>query len=171
MSIHSHTTPENLERYAFLWSEARLVLSALTLLLAVLSGSIIPLAAKLTGSYQLGNISSLFWLISGAASLYLLYMWHKSGQSIFGGKDRTDLVTFFVSIVFGLNLGLAGLGNNIVLNIIYGMPNALLMLIFLFGAAVYLFSAWHLWRRWKENGEHLFGGQLSTQVDDFDEEK
>ncbi len=159
MDINEHTTPEKLERYAFLWSEARLVLSAVTLLLGALSGYAMPLAVKLPGSSSLGSLSTLFWIISGLASLYLLYVWYKSGRKVFGGDDKRDMAAFFISIVFGLNLGLTGVtSNNIVLSILYGFPQALVVLAYIVGAAVYLWAAWHLWNQWKKHGEKLFGG-------------
>ena len=164
MDIKEHTQPEKLERYAFLWSEARLVLSAITLFLAALSGSAIPLAIKLTGSYGLMGISGLVWILSGIASAYLLYQWFKNGKTVFGGNNQTDRIAFLVSIVFGINLGLAGLGNNIALGIAYRLPDVITVLSFVVGGLVYLWAAWHLWKGWKANGEHLFGGQLSKQT-------
>lgn len=164
MDIQEHTTPEKLERYAFLWSEARLVLSAVTLFLAALSGSAVPLLMKVTGAYSFYSLSSLLWIISGVASLYLFYMWFKSGKTVFGRNDKTDMIAFFVSVIFGINLGLAGLGSNIALSIAYRLPGGLVVASFILGGLVYLWAAWHLWKRWKENSEHLFGGQLSKQT-------
>lgn len=152
MSIQDHTTPEKLERYAFLWSLARMIIAAFSLFFGAM-----PIA------YKLGigmSLLPLFWLISGAASLYLLYLWFQSGRNIFGGQDMKDQVLFLIMIVTGINLGITAIGNNIGMGLFWGMPIA--GLIFKATAVVYLVTAFMLWRRWKANGEHLFGGQLAA---------
>jgi len=60
-------------------------------------------------------------------------------------------VAFFVSVVSGLNLGLSGLtGSNI------GMGISSSKIVFIIVGVLYLASAWHLWKRWKENNEKVF---------------
>lgn len=151
MNLNEHTTPESLERYAFLWSEARLVSAAIALFL----GGIPPIL-KIFGymSPLYGLVSSLLviaWVISGIVSGYLIYRWHKGGQLLFGGKDQKDTAAFFLNVVTGFNLGFAGLsGTNI------GMEITMNQIVFLIVGILYLATAVYLWKRWKAHGERLF---------------
>ena len=140
-----------LERYSFLWSEARLLIAALALFL----GGVPVLTVVLPVPVLYGLVRlllTLSWIISGAASGYLIYRWFTGGKKVFGGKDNKDVIAFFVSVVSGLNLGLTGLtGQN------PGMSLASGGTIFTLVGLVYLVSAWHLWRRWKATGEKMVG--------------
>jgi len=148
MNIQHHTHPDQLERYSFLWSEARLVVAALALFLGgyppvlyffpMLAGTTMPLL-------------KLSWIVSGAASAYLIYRWHGGERKLFGAREQWDMYAFFVSVVSGLNLGLTGLtGNNIGMSIAYGKP------IFAVVGLIYLIAAWHLWQRWSAARQKMF---------------
>src|SRR5687767_6437038 len=112
MSFQKHLEPHRLERYSFLWSEARLVIAAVALLL----GGVPPLSflvATPTLYGLVGTVLTISWIISGLASAYLIYRW-SSVKHVFGGNRRNDIIAFWVMIVSGLNLGLTGLtGNNL----------------------------------------------------------
>ena len=141
--------PKDLERYSFLWSEARLIVAAVALLIGGVPPIYLIAPASLFAAARFGLI--MCWIISGLASLYLLYRWWKSEQKVFGKKDPKDTVTFLVLVLSGINLGLAGvLSKNI------GMTLASGRFVFFITAAVYLFAAYHLYSRWKANGEKLF---------------
>ena len=149
--MKAQTHPEALEKYSFLWSEARLVVASI----ALFAGGVPPIW------YVFGGVPSLFglisagltlaWIISGVASAYLLYRWNKAKWEIFGGKKQTDVVAFGISVVSGLNLGIAGLfGRNIGLRVFpwYGF--------LLIAGLAYLWAAYILWTRWQSRGKKLF---------------
>lgn len=148
--MSQRTDPETLERYSFLWSEARLVVAALALLI----GGIPPVIAYnpipgLNGVVRLLLIAA--WILSGIAAAYLLYRWNAGHRVIFGAKRNLDTIAFFVMIVSGLNLGFAGLlGKNIGMSIVSGRG------VFALLALIYLASAGYLFRRWKEHGKKIF---------------
>jgi hypothetical protein len=135
-----------LERLSFLWSEARLVIAAAALFL----GGVPPVLKILPGVPLVGSLLTLAWLISGIASLYLLYRWYTGGQTLFGGKETKDMVAFFVMTISGLNLGIAALWQNI------GMSISSNYIIFLAVGILYLLAALHLYRRWVAHDESLF---------------
>jgi len=146
MDIKIHTTPSKLERYSFLWSMVRLVLAALALFIGGY-----PVATKIFPIPLTSSLLILCWLISGVASVYLVYRWNKEGQKIFGKRDTLDTVAFFVTAVSGVNLGLVPiLGTNI------GMSISSSKLIFFIVGLVYLACAYHLLKRWKVHGEKIF---------------
>jgi len=150
MSLAHHTHPDNLEKYAFIWSEARLLIAALALFI----GGYPPVLYFLPISDLYGVIYALLklaWIISGVASVYLAYRWLSAGQKLFGHKDMKDAVAFFIMVVSGVNLGLVGLiGQNI------GMSISSSYALFVVVAVLYLVSAYHLYTRWKKSGERLF---------------
>ena len=147
MNIKEHTTPDMLEKYSFLWSEVRLVIAALALFL----GGVPPVLLVLKGVGLVATLLNLSWILSGVASVYLVYVWSKKGQTVFGGKQKYDLWAFWVMIVSGINLGVAGvLSQNI------GMSISSNRVIFLVVGVLYLVSAYHLHRRFKANGERVF---------------
>jgi len=148
MKIKEHTSPEKLERYSFLWSLAHMVITAVSLFFGAT-----PIFYTLTGSNSSYSVLSLFWLISGAAVIYLLYLWNKSGRKVFGG-DHNGTVLFFIMVASGLNLGLAGLGNNIGMNLIWNLPFA--DILFKIIAVAYLGAAYLLWQNWQSHGQSLF---------------
>jgi hypothetical protein len=149
MNINEHTTPEKLIRYAFLWSLARMMIASLSLFL-----SATPIAYRFLGSSAY-SLLPLFWLISGAASVYLVYVWYARGQKLFGGNDPKDRIAFFILVVTGINLGFAALSyGNIGMNIVWGMPIA--DIIYKLTAIVYIIAAYYLFKRWKEHHEQLF---------------
>lgn len=150
MNTQDFMKEENLEKYSFLWSEARLVLAAV----ALAAGGIPFLRLIVPWFMFFGLVSlilTLAWIISGAASAYLAYRWYNSGQKVFGGKGTMDLVAFFVSVISGLNLGVVGLtGRNIGMSLIYSR------IIFGITVLVYLATAMYLYKRWNENHKKLF---------------
>lgn len=147
MDIKKHTHPDNLEKYSFLWSEARLLIAAIALFL----GGVSPIMKIFIYSSFISSLLSLAWVISGVASAYLLYMWYIKGMKLFGGTSHLDAAAFFVSVVSGINLGLAGvLGTNI------GMSITMNQIVFVIVGVLYLVSALHLFMRWNENGKKLF---------------
>jgi len=91
------------------------------------------------------------WVISGAVSIYLLYRWIKNNYMVFGRSDNFEIAAFLVSVVSGLNLGVAGL-----LGINIGMSIGGNYLVFLVTAAVYIVSTVYLWVRWSAYGQKLF---------------
>lgn len=155
MDIKEHMQPEKLQRYAFYWSVARMLIAALSLFFGAM-----PIVYKL-GVGSLASLLPLFWLVSGVASVYLIYMWYKSGQKVFGGTEKKDMIAFFVMVVTGLNLGYTGLSNlNIGMNMVWDMPIA--DLIFKATAVVYVVVAVYMYKRWKASGETLFGQEPVT---------
>lgn len=147
MNIQAHLEPARLEKYSFIWSEARLVIAALALLM----GGFPPLALLPLPSGLLTTILTLSWIISGAAAGYLLYRWHTGGQTLFSGKDKLDTAAFFVCVVSGINLGIVGVfSTNIGMSIASSYP------VFVITAVAYIASAVHLHRRYKAHGGRLF---------------
>ena len=142
MNIQEHTSAENIEKYSFLWSEARLVIAAVALFI----GGQPPLLKILPGAY---GLLGLFWLVSGVAAGYLLYRWFKV-RTLFGAKEKLDLYAFFVMVVSGINLGLTPLVGNIGMSLLYNK------LVFLVVGVLYLASAYHLYRRWLANNKRIF---------------
>jgi hypothetical protein len=141
---------QDLERYSFLWSEARLIVAAVALFM----GGVPPVLAFLPipAIYVLLTAGlKLAWIISGLASAYLLYRWNRNNMMVFGGKKQADTVAFLVSAVSGVNLGITGLiGINI------GMTISSFYPIFIVVAILYLGSSVYLYRRWDESGKKLF---------------
>ena len=143
-------SPQELERWSFLWSEVRLVIAAFALFL----GGVPPIYRILpvAGLFGIeGFLVRLCWIVSGVAAAYLLYRWNATGQKVFGGKQTKDVVAFFVSVVSGLNLGIAGL-----ISVNIGMRIAAGAVIFIIVGLVYLAAAWQLYTRWKASGKNLF---------------
>ncbi len=150
MDIQEHMHPDRLEKYSFMWSEARLLIAAVALCIGGVPvlRAILPIPAL----YGLvGLVLTLAWLISGAASLYLLYRWHQNKWMVFGGKMQLDMIAFGINVVTGINLGLAGLlGRNI------GMSLFPVYIIFVLAGVAYLATAYHLWKQWKAHGMKVF---------------
>lgn len=149
MNIQEHTKPEKLLYYSFIWSEIRLIIASVALFL----GGIPPLIRfnPFFGLYEtLGTLLTLCWIISGIASAYLIYRWNIGGRTLFGRKETLDTVAFFVMIVSGFNLGIAGL-----LKINIGMSISSNYVLFVIVGLLYLFSAWHLFKEWKKFGKKL----------------
>ena len=141
MDLNEYKKPEVLEKYAFFWSEARLLIAALALFIG---GT--PPVYYLTFPLISGLVGMLLtasWIISGLVSGYLSYRWWTGGQMVFGGKAPRDTAAFFVNIVSGLNLGFTGLsGTNI------GMSISSNYILFIIVGVLYLASAYHLYARW-----------------------
>ena len=150
MNTKEHANQSNLLKYSFLWSEARLVIAAIALFL----GGIPPALAfnpipGLTG--MISSLLTLSWIISGIAAGYLLYQWNNSKRILFGGKKPMDVYAFWVMIISGLNLGLAGIfSTNIGMSI-----SSNRFILFIVGL-LYLISAYSLYQRWKEKTGNLF---------------
>lgn len=153
MDLNSFKDPATLERYAFLWSEARLVIAAVALFL----GGVPPVVYLFKGiglTSQIWVLLPLFWIVSGVAAGYLGYMWFVRGQSIFGGKDTLDLAAFAVMVISGLNLGYAGLfDTNIGMSL---TPYSIMMPVYYAAGIVYLIAAYQLYRKWNASGKRLF---------------
>ncbi len=147
--MNNKYSPQELERYSFLWSEVRLVVAALALFL----GGIPPVLFLIQVPALYGILwllLKLAWIISGVTAGHLLYRWN-AHRTLFGGKETKDTVAFFVLAISGLNLGIAGLlGQNI------GMTISSNHLVFIIVALLYLASAWQLYTRWKSSGQKLF---------------
>jgi uncharacterized membrane protein len=137
-------------RYSFLWSQIRLIIAAVALFL----GGKPPLFVLFGGANAgaiLWPLVQWSWVISGVASLYLLYRWNLMGQKVFGTKDRKDTTAFFVSVVSGINLGLAAvIGRNI------GMSISSNYIIFIVVGVIYLLSYLQLQKGWKKSGQKIF---------------
>ena len=148
MNIKHHTHPDQLERYSFLWSEARLVIAAFALFL----GGVPPIIRFFPGMFALTRpLLTISWVISGVAAAYLLYRWNQDGQRLFGAKEGMDLYAFVVLVVSGLNLGITGIaGINIGMSISSSRP------IFVLVGVLYLIAGWRLWQRWQANHSKLF---------------
>ncbi len=146
-SIAKNMSKHNLDKYSFLWSELRLVVAALALFLGG-----IPPALKVFGySSAVLSLLKFSWIISGVASAYLIYRWKQNNKNLFGVKVQKDFNIFLVSIISGLNLGVAGLlGTNI------GMNISSAYLIYVIVGLIYLYSAFYLWSRFKTHGARLF---------------
>lgn len=150
MNTNEFMKPENLEKYSFLWSEVRLIVAAVALGVGgVPPVFLLPIPVALFRLVSLGL--TLAWIISGAASAYLLWRWYDGGQKLFGKKDTRDTVAFFVSIVSGFNLGIVGLtGSNI------GMAISSSRFIFGITALIYIIAAVYLYQRWTASGKKLY---------------
>ncbi len=151
MDIKRHTHPDALEKYSFLWSEARLLVAALALFI----GGVPPVWYLFSGVAALYGVVSagltLAWIISGLASAYLLYRWIRAKWMVFQGKKSADVVAMAVSVISGINLGIAGLfGRNI------GMTAFPWYGFLLLAGLAYLVSAYHLWMRWNASGKKIF---------------
>lgn len=150
MNTENFVVPKDLEKYSFLWSEARLIIAAVALFI----GGTPPLRILIPFDMFIGIVNSVLsicWIISGVASFYLLYEWNKSGQTIFKGKDQKDIGSFIVLVISGINLGLVGLtGNNI------GMSISNNRGVFIAVGIIYLLAANNLYTKWNKNGQKLF---------------
>lgn len=154
MAQQSPIQPGLLERYAFLWSLARLVIAAFSLFFGAM-----PIVYNL-GMSGFSSLLMLFWLISGVAALYLGYLWYKGGMKVFGKDDTKTKVLFLILVLSGLNLGWASIGGNIGMSIVgYGAFSGI---IYKLTALVYLYVAYILWQEWKTHGEELFSASLVT---------
>ena len=149
MEAKEYTHPDQLERYSFLWSEARLVIAAISLLAGAT-----PVALRIL-PYALYSTTTSFlvlaWIVSGATSAYLLYRWNANGKILFGKKDALDMIAFLASAISGINLGLTGLiRQNIGMSI---FSNSIL---FSLAGLIYLAAAIHLYMKWSANGQRIF---------------
>jgi hypothetical protein len=148
MNIQHYTHPNQLERYSFWWSEARLLIAAAALFL----GGVPPLIKFGPELGQTGlGILKLAWIVSGVATAYMLFRWTKNGQRLFGRKERYDLLAFAVTIVSGLNLGIVGLTN-----VNWGMRMLSGDTVFVLVGLIYIAAAVHLFKRWNSAGARMF---------------
>jgi len=141
--------PDTLATAAFLWSEARLVIAAVALVVggppALVFFSIAPIYGLLV------LLVKLSWIISGAASLYLAYRWFTAKGYVFDRTTRKDGAMLLVAIVSGINLGLTG-----ILQVNPGLSLFTGYIFSLIGAVLYVYAAYHLYQRWEECGRKLF---------------
>ena len=148
MDIKHHTHPDSLERYSFWWSEARLLVAAVALFVGGVPPIFLITPYPLLGIAVMGL--KIAWLISGLASVYLIYRWYNGGK-VFGGKDITDVLAFWVMVISGVNLGLTGiLGQNPGMTISSGRT------IFFVVGIIYVVTAAYLYRRWSAYGKKMF---------------
>ncbi len=153
MDLNAHTTPDKLERYAFLWSLARMAIGALSLFFGAA-----PILYRFVGS----GVMMLAWMISGAAALYLGYRWYTGGKKVFSGNDQKDTIAFLVMVVTGINLGYAGISTNISMSLVYSiLGSSLAGIVFKATAVAYLLVAYQLFKRWKASGERVFDGAIN----------
>lgn len=146
MNIEEHTQPEKLEKYSFFWSIARLIIASVALFLGG-----IPPVTLIISTGLVNSLLTLCWIVSGLASAYLVYVWYKKGQTVFGGKKTLDLMAFWIMIITGFNLGIAGIaGTNI------GMSITMNKIAFIITGIIYLLTAGYLIKRYKESGKGLF---------------
>ena len=150
MDLKNYSHPDTLERYSFLWSEARLVVAAFALLLGGIP--VLRYFVVIPALFGLvGLILTITWILSGAASGYLLWRWISAQKVLFGGKDKLDTIAFLVSVVSGINLGIVGLlGTNIGMSILSSYP------VFVITALLYIADAGYLLWRWNTSGQRLF---------------
>lgn len=150
VTVETFFKPTELERNSFLWSMARLIIAAVALFI----GGVPPVyyVVRTPALWGLvGSLLKLCWVISGLASAYLAYQWNARGRKVFGGTHRKDVVAFWVMVVSGFNLGVAGLlGTNV------GMTLSSNRLLFIIVGALYLWAGWHLWQRFENYGRRLF---------------
>ncbi len=107
----------------------------------------IPVLSALAGS-----LMTLAWILAGIAAAYLLYLWFQGGQTLWGEDILLDRVAFAIAIISGLHLGWAGLfGTNIGMSIL-----PMLNIVMPLAGLLYLWSAHHLGKRYKEN-QNMFG--------------
>lgn len=142
-------TTHEMEERSFLWSEVRLVVAAVSLFVGGIPIVYLILPAGIFGLTHI--LVTLAWIISGVASGYLLYQWHKAGHRLFGHKRGLDTFSFIVMGISGINLGWAGIfGKNVGMTIWSGRT------IFDLVALLYLYVAWYLWKRWSGAGKKFF---------------
>src|SRR5690348_2816013 len=99
--------PQDLEKWSFWWSEARLLVAAVALLLGGVP-PVLYVVSTMPALYGIVGLGlKLSWIISGLASVYLIYTWSTHSYKVFGGKDTKDSLAFVVLAVSGLNLGFA----------------------------------------------------------------
>jgi len=139
--------PSELERYSFYWSEARLIIAAIALFL----GGIPPVTLILPSIPLTGVGLILAWIVSGVVSAYLAYRWIQNDQMLFGHKNNLDLAAFWVNIVSGFNLGIAGL-----LGVNIGMTISSNKILFIVVGVIYLLAAYQLYTRWQAHGQKIF---------------
>jgi len=97
IEIKHHTAPDHLEKYSFLWSQARLVIAAIALFI----GGTPPIYkfTSFSSSVMYNAVSSLLsicWIISGVAAVYLFYMWNKKGKKLFKKKTQKTRLHFLL---------------------------------------------------------------------------
>ncbi len=145
--MFNHMQRNKIEKFSFLWSEARLVIAALALFI----GGIPPLVAY--GPFPSGLTRTLLvlsWIISGLASGYLLYEWSQH-RKLFASKKPFDVAAFAIMVISGINLGITGLfGRNI------GMSISSNRTLFIIVGLLYLYVAYYLYNRWSASGKKLF---------------
>jgi hypothetical protein len=144
--MNEHPSPAKLEKYSFVWSELRLVIAALALLL----GGKPPVLVLFRGIGIVWTLLNLSWIISGVASAYLLYRWTKH-RTLFDVNHKYDVWAFWVMIVSGFNLGIAGIFST---NI--GMTISSNYFLFVIVAVIYLASAYRLYKSWIAHHRHVF---------------
>jgi hypothetical protein len=145
--------PQELIKYSFYWSEIRLLVAALALLL----GGIPPVMMVLPGIPLIGTLLTLSWIVSGVTAIYLAYRWYRNDFMIFGEKNLRDIAAFGVMVVSGINLGIVGLsGTNI------GMSISSHYTAFVIVAVVYVASAAWLYMRYSSARGTLFSMPTSS---------
>ena len=154
---------KSLLEWAFCWNQARLVLAGATLVLAkkspILAYFSIPIVTPLAGTFM-----TLAWLISGVVGVYLIYMWNKSGQTVFGGNDKKDVAAFWIAAITGVHLGIAAVYTNIGFAV---TPDFLSTPAMILAGLLYFWTAYHLHSR---GGAKALFTQNSSQPADMQSE-
>lgn len=141
--------PDRLAGLAFLWSEARLIIAAVAL---VMGGPPVLLFLPIAPIYGLlVLLVKLSWIVSGAASLYLLMRWAQAKWYVFDKTSRNDVIAFVIMIVSGINLGLTG-----IIQVNPGLSIFSAYLFSLVGAVAYVWAAYRLYVKWEESGRKVF---------------
>ena len=134
---------------AFLWSEARLIIAAVALVVGspplLLFFPIAPIYGLLVLSVKLS------WIVSGAASLYLLYRWSGAKWYVFGKAGRNDVIAFIIMIVSGMNLGVTG-----IIQVNPGLTFFSGYMFSLIAAVAYVWAAYRLYLAWDASGRRVF---------------
>lgn len=141
-------SPDNLIRYAFYWSLARMGIAVLSLFFGAT-----PFLGKFVGY----NLMMLAWLVSGVASVYLGYRWYTGGKTVFGGKNQKDTIAFLIMVVTGINLGYTAIDTNVGMNFTYSLVGSMNLddIVYKATAVLYALVAYYLYKRFKENGERV----------------
>ena len=146
MDIQQYTSPDKLERYSFLTLLSALGFSAI----ALFNGGY-PIITMILGYSNSYSLLSIAWLVSGAAAVYLSYLYWKNNKKVFGGGDKKSELAFLFALLLGYNLGLTALiRENIFFNIFHGT------ILFVAFGVLCVVVGYILYTKWKSNDEKLF---------------
>jgi hypothetical protein len=157
MDIQEKIKNKSLLEWAFCWNQLRLVIAGATLILAKQSPILTYLSIPIISPLAM-NFMGAAWIISGGAAGYLIYKWNEGGKKVFGGDDKKDVVAFWIAVITGVHLGIAGLtGNNIGFSVV---PYEIIVPVMIITGVAYFWSAYHLHKRGGVNA--LFASDIQT---------